>query len=127
MAKMTIISENKVGLSVALIAEHGFSAYLETDDLKLLWDTGQGFCLAQNATRLGIQFGQVKTIALSHGHFDHTGGLVHALESVKGGDVFCHPACLTPKKAKVTIKGQAGVEISSSATVDVKGSVINLN
>ncbi|OPY28811.1 MAG: 7,8-dihydropterin-6-methyl-4-(beta-D-ribofuranosyl)-aminobenzene-5'-phosphate synthase [Methanocella sp. PtaU1.Bin125] len=62
-------------------AEHGISFFLESHCLRMLFDTGQsGDVLLDNAKKAGIDFGWLGMIALSHGHYDHTGGLMKALE-----------------------------------------------
>jgi len=110
-AALTILAENKVGLGMGLIGEHGFCAHLEAGGRKILWDAGQGFCLPHNAPRLGVDLKKVDLIALSHGHFDHTGGLAHALAARGGGEVVCHPACFERKKARRNLFGRV-VEVS---------------
>ena len=61
-------------------AEHGIAFFLESRCLRMLFDTGQsGDVLLANADRAGIDLGWLGLIALSHGHYDHTGGLMKAL------------------------------------------------
>jgi 7,8-dihydropterin-6-yl-methyl-4-(beta-D-ribofuranosyl)aminobenzene 5'-phosphate synthase len=104
--RMTIIAENRVGLSKALIGEHGFCAYVETQGKRILWDTGQGSCIVKNPSFLGVDLKKIDLIALSHGHFDHTGGLEHALKTRGGCEVVCHPACFENKKAERELFGK---------------------
>ncbi len=73
--KITILCENRAGLPQGIIGEHGFCALIEKDDEKILLDTGQGLGLENNANTLGIPLSKISTIVLSHGHYDHTGGL----------------------------------------------------
>ena len=56
--------------------EHGLSVYAETDKHRLLLDSGQTGIFAYNAAKLGIDLTQVDTAILSHGHYDHSGGLL---------------------------------------------------
>ena len=58
-----------------LTAEHGFAAWIETGEQRILFDTGQGIALDQNAQRLGIDLSLATALVLSHGHYDHTGGV----------------------------------------------------
>lgn len=55
--------------------EHGLSFYIETNKHKLLVDTGATDLFLKNADLLGIDLKQVDTVILSHGHYDHGGGL----------------------------------------------------
>ena len=58
------------------IAEHGLSIYIETEKHKLLLDTGQTDAVVTNAETLGIDLTAVDTVILSHGHYDHSGGIL---------------------------------------------------
>ena len=62
--------------STSAIAEHGLCFYIETEKHKLLMDTGQTGLLLENAEKLGIDLTQVDTVVLSHGHYDHGGGIL---------------------------------------------------
>lgn len=55
--------------------EHGLSLYMETADMKLLLDTGQTDAFIANAEALGIDLTSLDAVVLSHGHYDHGGGL----------------------------------------------------
>jgi len=71
--RITALVENttKTGLPV----EHGLSLFIETDRHKILFDSGQGTLFAENAKRLGVDLSEVDICVLSHGHYDHGGGL----------------------------------------------------
>ena len=56
--------------------EHGLSFYIETEHHKLLADTGASDLLLKNAEKLGIDLTKVDTVILSHGHYDHGGGIL---------------------------------------------------
>ncbi len=58
------------------IAEHGLSLYIETEQHKLLLDTGQTDAVVKNAEVLSIDLAAVDTVILSHGHYDHSGGIL---------------------------------------------------
>ncbi|MGQ9749588.1 MBL fold metallo-hydrolase [Desulfosoma sp.] len=80
--RVTVLCENTVPVP-GLIGEHGFAAYVETPKATLLFDTGQGFGLIQNSLRLKKDLSKVDKLVLSHGHFDHTGGML-AFFGVRG-------------------------------------------
>jgi 7,8-dihydropterin-6-yl-methyl-4-(beta-D-ribofuranosyl)aminobenzene 5'-phosphate synthase len=71
-----------------LVAEHGLSIYIETDSRKILFDTGQSGLFMQNAQKLGINIEEIDTVILSHGHYDHTGGLYPFLEKNSKAKVY---------------------------------------
>lgn len=56
--------------------EHGLSFYVETENHKLLVDTGATNMFLRNAKKLGIDLSKVDTVILSHGHYDHSGGIM---------------------------------------------------
>ena len=72
--KLWTLIENTTCAS-SLRAEHGLSLYLETDHHHILFDAGQSGAFADNAEQLGIDLSQVDLVILSHGHYDHGGGL----------------------------------------------------
>ena len=67
--------ENTEGASGCGV-EHGLCFYIETEKHKLLMDTGQTGLLLENAEKLGIDLTKVDTVVLSHGHYDHGGGIL---------------------------------------------------
>ena len=56
--------------------QHGLSFYIETAHHKVLMDTGASGLFLKNAKRLGVDLGQVDTVIISHGHYDHGGGVL---------------------------------------------------
>ena len=56
--------------------EHGLCFYIETEHHKLLVDTGQSDLFIKNAEKLGVDLTKVDTVVLSHGHYDHGGGIL---------------------------------------------------
>jgi len=88
--KVTILCENTVGIRVGL-GEHGFSALIETDHGNYLFDTGRGESVVKNSLELMKDLRTVKKIFLSHGHYDHTGGLPEVLKLRGKVDVHTHP------------------------------------
>jgi 7,8-dihydropterin-6-yl-methyl-4-(beta-D-ribofuranosyl)aminobenzene 5'-phosphate synthase len=89
--RITTLSEN-IAARGGLLAEAGLGILLETEGLKILFDCGQSVSAVHNADALGIDLSGVTKIVLSHGHYDHTGGLKGVLRKIgKQVDVIAHP------------------------------------
>lgn len=71
-----------------LIVEHGLSLYIETQNYKILFDTGQSDGFYRNALELGIDISDVDIAILSHGHYDHGGGIEKFLEVNKTASIY---------------------------------------
>lgn len=97
--KITVLVENTAG-GRGLLAEHGVSFFIELGQKKILFDTGQGQALKHNSQCLGIHLESVDSIVLSHGHYDHTGGLSDVLSIAKRPQVFAHSQAFAPKYAR---------------------------
>lgn len=77
--KIINLIENTQGRKGCLF-EHGLSFYVETARHKLLVDTGATDAFLENAKRLGVDLTQVDMVILSHGHYDHAGGILSFAE-----------------------------------------------
>jgi 7,8-dihydropterin-6-yl-methyl-4-(beta-D-ribofuranosyl)aminobenzene 5'-phosphate synthase len=97
--QITVVVENTAH-GVGLLAEHGLAYWLEWDGRHILFDTGQGGALQSNLYRMGLRPDRVDTVVLSHGHFDHVGGLTDVLERDRPVQVMLHPDALGKKFAK---------------------------
>ncbi len=86
---LTTLTENTA--TRGFIGEWGLSLFIEADNKHILFDTGPGFSVIYNAQSLSIDFKTIDTIVLSHGHFDHTGGLKDVLTRKGTVDVIAHP------------------------------------
>lgn len=80
-----------------LMSEHGLSIWLRVDSHTILFDTGQGGSLLNNARKLKIDLSKTDTLILSHGHYDHTGGLPAMLHLAPQVQVYCHSAAFLPR------------------------------
>lgn len=100
--RVTILSEDTAHAN--LIGEHGFSAYIEPDSGEpILFDTGQGAAILHNAPLVGIDLSRVSRVAISHGHYDHTGGLLYllSLPRERALEVYLHPSALNDKMEEI--------------------------
>jgi len=88
--RITTLSENTAGRA-GLLAEWGLSILVETDDLKILLDTCASISVPNNAPILGVDLSTIDRIVLSHGHYDHTGGLKGVLAKTGAVDIIAHP------------------------------------
>lgn len=96
--RLVIVVDNIVRHRRGTRAEWGFSAHVCAGGKSCLFDTGASGLVLENAGLLGVDLAGTDCIALSHGHFDHTGGL-HALLQVvrEGTPLYAHPSALEPK------------------------------
>lgn len=107
--KLTILAENRVS-DPRLLAEQGLSVFIETENGNLLFDVGQTDAFIKNAKELEIDLKSIQAIVISHGHFDHAGGLPHYLREIKHTEVICHPAACN-KKYKVYTGGRLEIGV----------------
>ncbi|MBD3226176.1 MAG: MBL fold metallo-hydrolase [Caldithrix sp.] len=96
--KLTILTENRAN-NPNLIGEQGLSILVETDHGNLLFDTGQSDAFLKNAMEMGIDLVSVDKIVISHGHYDHTGGLPQMVDMREHTQIYCHPAAINKKYA----------------------------
>lgn len=85
--KVTVLMED-TAVNESCIAEHGLSLFIEGQRHTYLLDTGATEKTWENAHRLGIDPGKAEAIFLSHGHLDHSGGIVSFLEKHPGTKVY---------------------------------------
>jgi len=97
--RITVLAENTVRRA-DLLGEHGLAFWIEADGRRILFDTGQGRVLRHNTEQLGIPLDTTEIVALSHGHFDHTGGLKSVLGAQRQVAVYLHPAAVESKYAR---------------------------
>jgi len=96
--RFTVLCENVIA-NLSGIGEHGFAVYIETESGEYLFDTGSGIGILYNADIFKKDLKKVKKIMLSHGHYDHTGGLVQVLSRTGEKEIYCHPDVFDEKYA----------------------------
>ena len=101
MMKITCLVNN-FSINESLKDEHGLSFYIEKGNKKILFDTGMGEALFHNARELNIDLKDIDYVVLSHGHNDHTGGLIEFLEINKKAKVIAHKEIFIEKFSKRT-------------------------
>ncbi|HIQ21650.1 MAG TPA: MBL fold metallo-hydrolase [Planctomycetes bacterium] len=97
--RITVLSENTAG-KAGVLGEHGLAFWIEADGHLLLFDTGQGKVLEHNARELDVPLDRTELVVISHGHFDHTGGLAAVLNRNPQVPVCLHRAALNEKFAR---------------------------
>ncbi len=96
MATITVLVDDRVHAR-GLLGEHGLAIWVDTGLNRVLFDTGQGLALKNNAERLGIDLASADAIVLSHGHYDHSGGVRMALGAAPDATLVVHPETFGPK------------------------------
>lgn len=93
MSKQPIIYkflvENKTE-HTGMLAEHGLSIYIEADGKKILFDAGATDIVIHNAEVMGVDLSDVDLAAVSHGHYDHTGGFPAFCDINKNAKIYIH-------------------------------------
>ncbi|MCC6579471.1 MAG: MBL fold metallo-hydrolase [Phycisphaeraceae bacterium] len=117
--RITVLVEN-AAKGRGMLGEHGLSYWIDTGDHRVLFDTGQtGQTLLHNTSRLSVNIAMADAVVLSHGHYDHTGGLTAVLGHHPHPRVLAHPAAFQRRysRSRVTSVEDIGIpaEISLHA------------
>ncbi|MBR4084808.1 MAG: MBL fold metallo-hydrolase [Lachnospiraceae bacterium] len=81
--RISTLIENMPDEKGKLLAEHGLSLHIEFDGRQILFDTGQTGDFIKNAADLGINLKDLDDIMISHGHYDHSGGVMTVLSEIE--------------------------------------------
>ncbi len=90
MVEIITLVENRAA-APGFSAEHGLSLLLLIDGKKWLFDVGQTGVVLDNARGLGLDLKEIEGVILSHGHYDHTGGLLEVCRVTGGKAIYAHP------------------------------------
>jgi len=109
--RMVVLFENHAGFKKGLLGAHGFSLFVEHNRRKILVDAGtDGTILLHNMKALNISPNEIDAVFITHGHYDHTGGLEKFLTARKDSiEVYAHPhiflrrIALKPKRREIGI------------------------
>ena len=112
--KLTVIYENHAGFRKGLLGAHGFSALVEHGGTRVLVDTGtDGSVLLHNMGELGIDVDGIDFLFITHGHYDHTGGMKAFLEArTKPLRVIGHPEIFRNRIALKPQRRDIGIPFS---------------
>lgn len=124
--KITTLSENTAGPGA--LGEWGLSMLVEADGQKILFDTGGGLAAVPNADSMKINLAEIDRIVLSHGHYDHTGGLLEVLRRAGGKEIIAHPDVWAKKYGSLdnTPKRYVGIPFIREA-LEVTGTTFSLS
>lgn len=127
--RITILCENSVGSISGTLGEHGFSALIEPSHGEpLLFDTGQGATLLHNARRMNKDLSAVRTVVISHGHYDHSGGLLPLLQEHGSRQVLGHPGMFASRHRLKDTGERIDIGIPHSRTMlEDAGAAFNLS
>ncbi len=107
---ITVLVEDRSG-DPCCLTEHGLSLLISHADCTLLLDCGQSDAFLHNAKALGIDLHTIPLMVLSHGHYDHGGGL----EYITGKTIYCHPNCFTKRYSITTKNSYAGLKVDQTS------------
>jgi len=127
--RITVLCENTVGPISGTLGEHGFAALIEpANGEPFLFDTGQGATLLHNARRMNKDLASIRKVVISHGHHDHSGGLLPLLQECGPSRIYGHPEIFAPR-FRVKDNGECisiGIPRNQSALKDA-GAIFDLS
>lgn len=95
MMKLTVLVDNNTYIDQYYLGEPAVSYYIKAEGKKILFDVGYSDIFLKNAEKMGIDLQNLTHIVLSHGHNDHTRGLLFL--PLSRAQLVAHPACFVPK------------------------------
>lgn len=115
MIQVRCVIDNLAQRSSQFWGEHGLSFHIKTGDGQVLFDTGQsGEVLLHNLHQFGIDLKKINALALSHAHYDHTGGMLSLLPHLRSViPVYAHPDIF---RDRYSLHGNERVSIGMEAS-----------
>lgn len=119
--RLTILSDNNLS-DRRCACEHGLSVWAEVGGKCYLLDTGQGDKFALNARALGVDVSRAEALVISHGHYDHAGGVLTFHDLAPHADIVMTPLSLRPKYSvsSVMTKYNGVPDVQSVRALDVR-------
>lgn len=101
---LTVLLENRraAGAGKTLLAKHGLSLLVQDETTTILFDTGPDGSFMHNAAQMGVDLTHLTAVVLSHGHYDHCGGVPWLADNSR---IICHPQIACERYASVTVAG----------------------
>jgi len=90
----------KSGNLQGMLGEHGLAILIDNGKERILYDTGRGSTLMSNIEQSGYSVKEIDKVVISHGHKDHTGGLLPFIQKKGRTNVYCHPSIFDSKYGK---------------------------
>ncbi len=102
---LTVLLENRraAGADKSLRAKPGLSLLIQDETTTILFDTGPDDSFILNAAQMGIDLTQLTAVVLSHGHYDHCGGVPWLADNSR---IICHPQIACERYASITLAGK---------------------
>lgn len=101
---LTVLLENRraAGAGKTLLAKPGLSLLVQDETTTILFDTGPDDSFMHNAAQMGVDMTHLTAVVLSHGHYDHCGGVPWLADNCR---IICHPQIACERYASVTVAG----------------------
>lgn len=99
--KVTCVTDNAAKQGSGLKTEHGVAFWIETENGNVLFDTGASAeTLRFNLNQLGLKIDDIKALAFSHAHYDHTGGIEAILSKRDDLPIYANADIFRPKYSR---------------------------
>ena len=95
--KLKVLVDNNTFIDMYYLGEPAVSYYIEDENCKILFDTGYSDIFISNAEKMNINLNKLDKIVISHGHDDHTRGLMYLLKDKTNIELIAHPECFNFK------------------------------